>query len=233
MAHWYTRDGQSAHDADLKKARKEGLLPSVTGILEVMAKPGLEIWKQKQILLASLTLPRLMGESEDDYASRVMKDSKEQGSKAMELGTAIHSFAEDLASFNNQIRPIPEGYEPVCSMLREWINENLKGGLFELSMVSNLGYAGRIDWCSPDLIVDFKTSSNMVAYHESHCTQLTAYSKGNLEKRLINVYISTDTLNPEIRIKEWNMEEKGRAWEIFKACLSIWQNTKNYYPGWL
>jgi hypothetical protein len=44
-----------------------GLLPSVTTINGMLSKAGLDTWKQQQVLLAALTLPRMEGESEQEW----------------------------------------------------------------------------------------------------------------------------------------------------------------------
>ena len=72
--HWYTRAGNPMYtiigkngkerNTTLRDARTLDLVPSVTTILGVAAKPGLEKWKQEQVLLAALTLPRQDGEGE-------------------------------------------------------------------------------------------------------------------------------------------------------------------------
>jgi len=56
--HWYTKDGEPAYTIEradgkgfrnttLRDAKKLGLLPSVTTILGVAAKPGLQNWLQQ------------------------------------------------------------------------------------------------------------------------------------------------------------------------------------------
>ena len=99
--HWYTRDGIPRYtvigkngkerNTTLRDARTENLVPSVTTILNVMAKPALMQWLQKQVLMAALTLPRRDSEPEDDYIARIMDDSKEQGRAAADAGTHIHA----------------------------------------------------------------------------------------------------------------------------------------------
>ena len=95
--HWYTADGEPAYTVErsdgkgyrnttLRDAKKLGLLPSVTTILSLAAKPLLQNWLQQQAILAALTLPRNEGESEDDYLDRVMQDSKAQGRQAADQG---------------------------------------------------------------------------------------------------------------------------------------------------
>jgi len=73
-AHWYQRDGRPLHTVlsakgeprptTLRDARKLNLLPSVTNILGIIAKPELTAWLQEQAVMAALTLPRLPGETE-------------------------------------------------------------------------------------------------------------------------------------------------------------------------
>ena len=108
-AHWYQRDGSPCHcvaatgtglprPTTLRDARKLGLLPSVTNILGVIAKPALTSWLQEQAVLAALTLPRLAGESEDAFARRVVSDSLTTRDGAADFGTAFHAGAERVAN---------------------------------------------------------------------------------------------------------------------------------------
>ena len=97
--HWYKKDGSpqytvkakdgSNRPTTLRDARAMQLVPSVTTILKVAAKPALEAWKMEQMLLAALTLPRLEGESEKDLINRIAFDSKETGKQAAERGSRI------------------------------------------------------------------------------------------------------------------------------------------------
>jgi len=83
--HWYTRNGEPMYQIEgangkirnttLRDARKHNLVPSVTTILNVAAKPGLDNWKLQQVLLAALTLPRNEGEPEGAYIDRIISDS--------------------------------------------------------------------------------------------------------------------------------------------------------------
>ena len=81
----------------LRDARKLGLLPSVTNILGVIAKPELTAWLQEQAVMAALTLPRMAGESEDAFAKRVVADSQTTRDGAADFGTAFHDGAERVA----------------------------------------------------------------------------------------------------------------------------------------
>ena len=91
--HWYTEQGESAHvvigkngnerNTTVADARKMGLLPSVTSVLGIMDKPQLTAWKIEQAIMSSLTLPREEGEELEDYAKRIVKDSKQSTTKSI------------------------------------------------------------------------------------------------------------------------------------------------------
>jgi len=78
--HWYDKEGKPAYTVigangkkratNLRDARKLNLVPSVTTVMNVAAKPALENWKINQALMAALTLPRLKDESLDKFMAR-------------------------------------------------------------------------------------------------------------------------------------------------------------------
>src|SRR4030067_773313 len=98
--HWYMPDGSPMYTirvgdkperpTTLRDARRLGLFPSVTMIISLLSKPGLEKWKLRQAILAALTLPMNPDETLDDFAVRVTRDAKEQSRKRAEEGSAIH-----------------------------------------------------------------------------------------------------------------------------------------------
>jgi hypothetical protein len=237
--HWYTNGGESAHGATLREARKQNLYPSVTTVLQIKAKPGLDAWKRNEAILAALTLPRREGESLEDFAGRVAIDMNETASKAATIGTSIHDWAEHYCG-GNPVAP-PLGYEAVCYNLQKWIDENLdlNAGASELSIVNQqLGYAGRIDWQGKDkegnfLILDFKSQGikegKKPVFYPEWAYQLAAYAEGK-NVRLVNVVISTNKDLPIVESYEWKEEEKETAWKIFRNCLRIWQLEKGYKP---
>ncbi len=75
--HWYAADGSPTYkiigkngkerNTTVRDARELGLKPSVTTILGIIGKPGLNTWLQQQVLLAALTLPRIAGETEENW----------------------------------------------------------------------------------------------------------------------------------------------------------------------
>ena len=98
--HWYAQDGEPMYtiigangkerNTTLRDAKSLGLVPSVTTILGMIAKPSLENWKINQALNSALTLERKEGESFDSFAYRCKMDSKKIGMEAAKKGTKIH-----------------------------------------------------------------------------------------------------------------------------------------------
>ena len=134
-SHWYLRDGRPFHEianrdgtgnraTTLRDARKVLALPSVTNVLGVLAKPGLDAWKIEQGIMAALTLPRLPDEPLDAFARRVVEDMGAQVEKAADFGSRIHNACEVYA-LNNQL---PEDKEllPFFEPWRRWFDENVE-----------------------------------------------------------------------------------------------------------
>ena len=160
--HWYLPNGSPAYrvvgkngkerNTTVKDAREHGLLPSVTTIIGCASKPALDVWKQQQAILAALTLPRLEGESEEDWLSRVVSDSKETAKQAAERGTQIHGVIE---AFYEGIY-IPE-LPPYVRVVESTINEHFGSQLWvsEKSFAKG-GYGVKCDLIAKNCVIDFK-----------------------------------------------------------------------------
>lgn len=240
--HFYDTDGSPQYSvtakngeqrpSTLRDCRKNGWVPSVTTILGVIAKPGLDAWKQNQTIDAALTLPRIEGESLDDFKLRVIQDAKEQGRKAAQLGTDIHASLDKAYS--------GKAYDPAHEVYVKAVQEAvfLKYGdqewIAEKSFAHPLGYGGKIDLASDRIVIDFKTSSftedkiKMLGYDE-HIQQLAAYATGLCIQKpiLANVYVSTVTPGL-VYIKEYSAEEADWGWDCFKAILACWKTIKKF-----
>lgn len=100
--HYYSSSGEPRHfegkggkPTTLREFRKNpDWRPGVTTIQKVWAKPGLVQWQIQQAILSSLTLPRIDGENDTDFAKRVAKDATDESKKAMDKGTQIHDAIE-------------------------------------------------------------------------------------------------------------------------------------------
>ena len=238
-SHWYTKTGESAYQVEakngemrattLRDARKLDLVPSVTTILGVAAKPALNTWLQTQVLLSALTLPREPNEPEKDWLERVMADSKVQGKQAAERGTAIHGVIE---SYYEQVYmpEWPQYVRNVDQVLNDHFGNQL--WLSEKSFAHELGYGGKIDLSAQNLVVDFKTKETDLAkvepYHE-HEMQLAAYCVGlgyELEKCRAAIVFVNGTTN-EVKLCEIHPDSLKSAWECFTHLLAFYRIKNN------
>ena len=261
-SHWYLPDGTPYHDvprADgngtrsvtLRDARKVNALPSVTNILSVLSKPGLDAWKQEQAIMAALTLPKRDDESLDAFARRVVTDMSEQVRSAADLGSAVHAAIEVyLQTGESPENPdILRLLEPV----KLWIDEHIERiGLVEAVAVhSEFGYAGRIDlvaklkstgtWA----VIDFKTQKMkpdkkgvfQAAFYETWPLQLMAYFRalnhaGECSRRLEDIAsVVINSVEPTpVQVKIWPRDEHEPFWQAFQCARELWCFTKGYRP---
>lgn len=237
--HYYTKDGTPAYtvigkngkerNTTIRDCRELGLVPSVTEVLKVIAKPGLEKWKQTSLLQSALTLPRIDGESLDEYAKRVILDSQEQGKAAMEKGTLIHGQLEKFFSGES----ILEEYGKLCNivMLKMHTELGTNHWLAEKSFACDAGFGGKCDLHSAKWVVDFKTKEfkgKTPDTYDEHHMQLAAYryGLGLFHARCAIVFVSTDS--DDVHIVEVSHEELTRGLDMFLSALSFWKASKKY-----
>lgn len=238
--HWYDRSGAPRYtligkngkerNATLRDARELGLVPSVTSIIRCAAAPGLEIWKQNQVLMAALTLPRNPDESEQSWLDRVIRDSKEQGRKAAERGTAIHAAVQGHYEGEAPTEEYWPHVKGASEAIGDWI---VSPWTPEKSFSHPLGYGGKVDLSSAQAVVDFKTkeftTDDKLKTWDEHHMQLAAYREGLLtpNARCAIVYVSASV--PGLaRLIEIPEEELEKGWEMFQGLLSYWQAKSGY-----
>ena len=197
--HWYRQDGApqytvkakdgSDRPTTLRDARKMDLVPSVTTVMKIAAKPGLEQWKLEQMLLSALTLPKFAHEDEKAYIARIVADSKETGKQAAEKGTRIH---ESIESWFDGKKDVP--HKDIALAFEEHIFNHFKTHpdqpwLTERAFASPLGFGGKVDlFCEADqhapvgIVLDAKSKDfgpdDKVDAYDEHLMQLAAYRNG-------------------------------------------------------
>jgi hypothetical protein len=231
--HWYDASGKPAYttigkngkerNTTVKDAREHGFLPSVTTIIGCAAKPGLDVWKQQQAILAALTLPRVDGETEEDWLSRVVSDSKQTAKQAAERGTLVHGVIE--AFYDGVYMPeIPVYVREVEKIIIEHFGEQL--WVPEKSFANN-GYGGKCDLISSaGFVIDFKTTEkdlDKLDYYFEHQMQLAAYRSGfgMPSARCAIVYVNA-TQN-KAKIVEIPDADLRIGWDCFSHLLSFYR----------
>ena len=242
----------------LADARKVLAYPSVTNVLGVLAKPGLDAWKIEQGIMAALTLPRLADEPLDVFARRVVGDMGEQVEKAADLGSAIHNACEVYA--RNKEAPADAKLLSLFEPWRLWFDENVEriGSIEQTYVHHEHGYAGRVDmvarlrgigWA----VVDFKTQKvkrsakgeAKPTFYETWPLQLAAYREAVLvsgAKHVVGlVSVVIDSVQPgPVHVRVWD-DSEGKAesgkqkaenyFGAFLAAAALWKYVKGYDPA--
>jgi hypothetical protein len=256
--HFYNRDGSPAYEivgkngvlraTTLRDARILKLVPSVTTISKLAAKPALEFWKEEQRMLAALTLPRRADELDASFCQRIREDAREQAKRAAARGSAIHTAIE--RHFRGED---PGEYHEVVKAVQERLNEAIGTPLWsatpEKSFAHPLGFGGKLDLVAEYMtkddvrkaVIDYKckefTSAELAAGKklawDEHCMQLAAYRKGSPyteAARCINIFVSRNEPGL-VSFHEWREDELYRGWQMFAALLKFWIAKTQYDPG--
>ena len=232
--HWYTKSGESAYTvrgangqerpATLRDARKLGLLPSTTGVIRQLSSAGLDLWKQQQVLLAALTLPRLPDEPEADWLKRVMQDSRATGREAAERGTAIHAIIQSW--FEGVYMPEKPPYiNTIVDTLNNAFGSQL--WLSERSFGHPLGYGGKCDlMAKAGFVVDFKTKDtdlDKVDVYFEHEMQLAAYREGLGVPTARCAIVFVNGTTDQVKLIEIEQDRLQKGWECFEHLLRVYQ----------
>lgn len=265
--HWYTRDGKPAHDqpnkskpgetrpTTLRDARTQLLLPSVSSILGVMAKKGLEGWMKEQVADAAWNLPNSVDEynNKDLFIQDVLELANERMTKARDLGTEIHGAIERYLEEARKLQadpayPFLQGFqyahsEHVGAAVAALKELGVWGAPFESerTFASHLGWGGTVDYMTKHyegdvypLIADFKCVDRLdkKLTYPDRCAQLRGYEFGTsfLNARLVNIFISTSEPGKYL-IHEWSQEDKNHAVSLFFACFELWKVVNKYDPS--
>lgn len=233
----YTIIGRNGKErgTTLADARKGGLVPSVTTIAKVEAKPALTNWLVQQGMMACLTLPRVLDENDTDFMKRALEDSKQQTRAAAERGSYLHGLLEKSVPIECLHRDVEHEDEGYVLPVLQWLWKNFPGYTWhvERTIPTSGGYGGKVDLHGthptlPPVVFDYKFKdfddpAKKLAYDE-HCTQLCAYSMAlfrSLDTRMINLFVSS-TVPGLFVVREWNIEDKIYGWRAFCAMKDLW-----------
>lgn len=259
-AHWYDTsgapvfevpkaDGKGMTKTTLAHARKLNLLPSVTGIIQLLDKPALNEWKTEMACLAILTAPRQPGEKDDAFVVRVLqveRQHEQETEAARDRGKQLHEGI--------QLYFEGEG-DKVDSAIRDWvwpaIDRILSYGERVSSEVVLVGedYAGCTDliqdcdtcWRIWDAKSTKKLPNPAQGAWDEHRLQLAAYAKA-YKRRLqragawsdnkpivcANVYISSKEAGQYVVCEHENWEETYERG--FAPLVLHWQWARGYRP---
>jgi hypothetical protein len=260
QGHWYTRKGVPAYTyiaesgknkgkempTTLRQARKLNLVPSVTTVMNVAANHGLDWWKNNQLLMAALTLPKNKFETVDDFMIRVRKDADAHRDEAARVGSLIHADLE--RGFNHEKMGV---YERAFYVVRDYLSEKFpnESWVSEDTFGSPFGFGGAIDLRNEanTIFVDFKTKDNIRPIEDKDAVpvskfligdqgfkygmQLSAYAlgKGCIKPIRVSVFVDRQDVS-YAAFYIWDEESHTRHVNGFLALLEYWQVSKDYVP---
>ena len=124
--HWYDHNGDPAYtligangkerNTTLRDAKAYGLVPSVTTIIGMIAKPGLENWKITQAIKAATILEANELEDMNSFVYRCKQEARQIGLKAAKEGTKIHAQIERGFEGKRKYKPY--------KIIKQWLDKN-------------------------------------------------------------------------------------------------------------
>lgn len=260
--HWYDRTGVQvatvlssegkAIKPTLRQARKLDLVPGVTTIIKEAHKEQLVQYRERQVLLASLTLGRMASETDDDFIDRIMKDAKEAAFQAADKGSQIHARVEHglhnrdcadewVLAVREQLSSLYDVDSTAWRCERPCVHEYGYGTKSDLSLdVQEYDpwqkCLGPSDGKRHQWVVDMKTKDgnldNVTQIYIEHAQQLaaTAHALQMPDARGAILYVSRT--EPTAKLVIATPEEMEHGWSMFKALLHYWQVKNKYRPSW-
>lgn len=264
--HWYTREGEPFYEIENKSkpgemrsptvrdARKLRLVPSVTGICNMVVKHGLQDWKYDQYINAAVQVVlerRLTGEAVMDVDSKILKSVYDEivergqhiAATAANLGGRVHDAILE-GDLRNIVVTDPE-MQPYRETYMKWHADMI--GMVdacyftETSFAVPNKYGGRVDMAfdakSEGLVIaDLKTRKTKpgekIPRYITDGYQLVAYCNAIYPRKrkikLWNIVIST-TEPGRIEVIDWT-PRRSELWRGFKACYELWVQEHNYDP---
>lgn len=253
--HWYTALGEARHtmprakgdgerNTTLRDAKKYRLIPSVTTLLGLFAKPGLDRWKQDQLLKIAFDTPVKKDESFERFADRCLVLHEQPVEEAADFGTRIHDAIEKY--FDGY--PIEDELLEYVNPAFDWKQENQLRFIEREKILVSLehGFAGTVDIVGmgaegQKFIVDWKTRKTKkgvkVTSYDFQIHQIAAYGATYWGEEAMqagevygaNCYISS-TEPGRFEVIKYSPEELRDAWNVFKSVCEIWRSLKGYDP---
>jgi len=217
------------------------VVPSVTTVLRLLAKPELEAWKLRQVAEAAVEhyghLGRLMGDvGPEEAAYRLAQVPERVAGEAAQRGTLVHAYAEARAKAKEP-PPLPGELAGYCAAFESFVAKHRPRFLgAEVTVWDDMWlYAGTLDALALMelegrlVIVDWKTTGSV--HLEAHL-QLAALARAaelieadgrrvpapKVEGGLI-VRLGADG---SYELAEVDTRARGRPWQAFRALVEAW-----------
>jgi len=219
-----------------KDIEKYDLKPSVTSVLGVLPKPGLDIYIQKSICKAAYEYMRDEDPTTDyvDIEKAVFEKSKKKSVEASGFGSHIHHLIHRFLSGDSAqgiFKGLDEQKASIISPVFTWLEEKGFEGESELPMITER-YAGTIDfkgktkWYKKGT-TDFKTQATKgrkPVFYKEWSYQLAGYQT-DPDSPCTSVLISSDEPG-KIEHKTWSEAEMIYGGKMFGNALKTFYDLR-------
>jgi hypothetical protein len=217
------------------------VVPSVTTVLRLLAKPELEAWKLRQVAVAAVEhyghLGRLVASvGSEEAVYRLVQVPERVAGEAARRGTLVHTYAEARAKAKEP-PPLPGELAGYCAAFESFVADHEPRFLgAEVTVWDDMWlYAGTLDaWALVEvegrlMVVDYKTTSRVRP--EAHL-QLAALARApeviqfngrrvpapKVEGGLV-VRLGADGSYEPVEV---DIRPRGRPWQGFRALVEAW-----------
>lgn len=243
--HWYSRDGSprfvkpNGKPVTLREARKEGLLPSVTTVIQILAQPGIDKWKWETIRNQIKCTPRKRSETVAAWYDRCTARARELCGTAAEDGDAIHRA---INAHLVGAEPVA-GLTPWVDAFRAFQTEFLAEVTASETVLIGHGYAGTrdlagLDWSKGEVLVDIKTQEwdgKKPDVKPHWAIQLAAYLRCGPDMATTGQPECWNWIihrsNPDKSyLHIWSESEIATAQDQWLKLFALWRAIKRYDP---
>jgi len=229
---------------DFKKWLSEGreVRPSVTTIMSMFNKEGLNLWRIREHILTAYNYQFAKSEQKyafmDDFVDAIIQETKERLDEAPKARTDFHDKIHNY--IDDELYPDDKDYdlcESIINLLFDSCNLSEDAKFYSEKNFITSSYGGQADLLIIDKnnnwIIDFKTKQHerqfkagKMAYPE-HAMQLSAYRVGLDKKdaKCANVFICLE--NGDIDFCGHEEANLLKQYEIFSLAVKMWYLTNN------
>lgn len=232
-------DDKSFGMRSARKMLEEGkvVVPSVTSVMSVLAKPGLLRWQFEQVAKAAWDTDT-HGLTEEQFIEQCVEIAGNASKGAMDLGSAIHQAIEDCIAGKDYDADLAIYVVPVMAKRAEL---GIRWSEVEQCVGSaKYGYAGRCDDNSADTFTvrDYKSrksKNGKVSTYETDFLQLAAYMFalwGNeaFKRGSAEVWGISTSEPGVLTVTTKTGPELIEDFQCFLSLCNVWAHMNNFDP---
>lgn len=254
MPHYYTAKGEPRHTQPTKKgaknperpttmkdAKAQGLFPSVTEYIRLLANPGIERYKMLNLAKVCYESMPVYDETVEEWSAAVLEKSTKDAGDAADLGSSIHAAIESYYVHGHYDEQWAVYVQPTTDLIHK-----IGLAVHEAEKVlvnAKEGYAGTADGIFTAIeplpfcgILDFKSQrfDEKPNSYPSHVYQLAAYHMAEFGEILdddcaYNIYISTTKPGLVAHVRH-DAAALRHGWEVFQHLLALYRLTTGFDP---